>query len=411
MGFSNHLYGKLSWDWAGAMAELGGAPVLVETPAALESVRAGLLDLAEIAVDTEADSLFSFFEKVCLLQISTRDTDYVIDPLALPLPNDKGSPAGLAELREVFAERRIEKIFHAAEYDILCLKRDYHLAFENIFDTMVAARILGWKNVGLGSILQERFDVTLNKKMQRADWGRRPLTDEQIAYAREDTHYLLALRDLQLAKLTEMDRLEEAREEFERLTRVVPATRRFDPDGYWNIAGARDLDKVGLGILRELFRFRDFQARKENRPPFKIMSDSTLIQVASARPGAARDLGNVKGVSEYTIQRYGRAILDAATRGRAEPQTAIPRPHARGQPPLDNIARVRLGRLKEWRKERAAARGVEPDVIVSNDVLFAAARHDPGTLDELTAASELGPWKARTYGEEILHVLHRRQYK
>ncbi|MDE3090985.1 MAG: HRDC domain-containing protein [Chloroflexota bacterium] len=383
-------------------ANIDDAPILVSALPPLEALRAQLACETRVAVDTESDSLFSYFEKVCVLQISTRAVDYVVDPLAFSQKD--GSPA-LANLAPFFADAQIEKIFHAAEYDILCLKRDYHFEFKAIFDTMIAARILGWKNVGLGNILQERFGVTLNKKMQRADWGHRPLTAEQIAYAREDTHYLLALRDLQTAELEKRGRIEEAREEFERLTRAEPNARRFDPDAYWNIAGARDLDRVGLGILRELFRFRDAQARKEDRPPFKVLSDTALLHLAAERPAAPRDLSRVAGISQYVSARYGRAILDAAERGRAAPQTALPHPQSRSQPPLDNIARTRLGRLKEWRKQRAAARGVEPDVIVSNDVLFAAARKNPRTVEALVAASELGPWKAKTYGEEILQVL------
>jgi ribonuclease D len=165
------------------------------------------------------------------------------------------------------------------------------------------------------------------------------------------------------------------------------------------------LDRVGLGILRELFRFRDAQARREDRPVFRVLSDSALLGLALAHPGTSRDLARLHGISEYTVRRYGHAILEAIARGRAAPQTSAPHPHSRGQPPLDNGARVRLGHLKEWRKRRAAARGVEPDVIVSNDVLFAAARKNPRTLEALVTAGELGPWKAKTYGEEILRVL------
>ncbi len=381
------------------------APEWVAVATALKSLAEDLARETLIAVDTESDSLFSYFEKVCLLQISTSEIDYVVDPLAFSHAKNGADAGGLAVLAPMFADERIEKVFHAAEYDIICLKRDYGFEFKNLFDTMIAARILGWTNVGLGNILQEHFGITLNKKMQRADWGRRPLTAEQIAYAREDTHYLLALRDVQIGELQRLDRLEEAREEFERLTRVQAAARRFDPDAYWNITGARDLDRVGLGVLRELFRFRDAQARKEDRPPFKVLPDSALMRVAMQQPGSLRDLARLDGVSAYAVQRYGRAMVDATARGRAAPQTSMPHPHARGQPPLDNGARVRFGRLKEWRKKRAAARGVEPDVIVSNDVLFAAARKNPRTLEQLVAASDLGPWKAKIFGEEMLKTL------
>jgi ribonuclease D len=373
-------------------------PLWIAAPAALEQLRTRLAVEAKVAVDTESDSLFSYFEKVCLLQISTNEADAVVDPLALT--------RALAILAPLFADARVEKVFHAAEYDILCLKRDYQFAFANIFDTMIAARILGWKNVGLGNILQERFGVTLNKKMQRADWGRRPLTPAQIAYAREDTHYLLALRDLQVGELEQAGRLEEAREEFERLTRVEPTPRTFDPDGYWNMDGARELTPVELGVLRELFRLRDAQARKENRPPFKVISDATLLRVASARPASPRALAHLSGVSEYVTQRYSTLILSAVTRGIASPQTTTPHPRARNDALLDYAARNRLGKLKEWRKARAVQRGVETDVIVSNDVLYAVARKNPRTLEGLIGASGLGPWKAREYGEEMLAVLH-----
>jgi len=369
----------------------------VSASSGLAALCADLARAPAIAVDTEADSLYSYFEKVCLLQLSTRAADYVVDVLAVSQQ--------VKMLAPFFADAQVEKVFHAAEYDILCLKRDYQFTFNGIFDTMVAARILGWKNVGLGNILHERFDVTLNKKMQRADWGHRPLSAEQLAYARDDTRYLLALRDLQIVELQNAGRLEEAREEFERLTRVEPTPRRFDPDAYWNVPGARDLDPAGLGVLRELFRFRDAQARKEDRPPFKVLSDAALLRLAAARPTSPRALAQVSGIPSYVLQRYRAAFLDATARGIAAPQHAQPRPHLRGQPPLDNSARTRLVQLKEWRKRRAATRGVEPDVIVSNDVLYAAARKNPRTLDALVTATGLGPWKTREYGEEMLGVL------
>lgn len=376
-------------------------PLLVDNPTAVEKLARMLAAQSLIAVDTEADSLFSYHEKVCLVQISTRGVDYLVDPLAL---EDKASTMSL--LAPVFADPGIEKVFHAAEYDIFCLKRDFHFHFANLFDTMIAARILGWKNVGLGNILQEKFDVTLNKKMQRADWGARPLTEEQIAYAREDTCHLLALRDLQIDELEQAGRMEEAREEFARLALVEPTLRKFDPDAYWHIDGARKLNSVGLGILRELFHFRDMQARKEDKPPFKIMSEAALMSIALAHPASPRALAQLRGISDFIVRRYGASILAAVTRGQQSPQITPPHPRARNDSLMDDAARNRFGKLKEWRKARAAKRGVETDVIVSNDVLYAIARKNPRTIESLIEVSGLGPWKTREYGEEILSVLH-----
>jgi ribonuclease D len=378
-----------------------GKPILADSHAAVEKLARTLTTQSLIAVDTEADSLFSYFEKVCLVQISTRGIDYLVDPLAL---EDKTGTMSL--LAPVFADPGIEKVFHAAEYDIFCLKRDFHFQFANLFDTMIAARILGWKNVGLGNILQEKFGVALNKKMQRADWGARPLTDEQISYAREDTCHLLALRDLQIDELKKAGRMEEAREEFARLALVEPTLRTFDPDAYWHIDGARKLNPAGLGILRELYRFRDMQARQEDKPPFKILSDTALMSIALARPGSPRALAQLRGISNFIVRRYGASILAAVTRGQQSPQITAPRPHARNDSLLDDAARNRFGKLKEWRKARAAKRNVETDVIVSNDVLFAIARKNPRTIETLIEVSGLGPWKAHEYGDEMLAVLH-----
>jgi len=368
----------------------------VDSPRALHALCELLGAQTSVAVDTESDSLYSYFEKLCLVQFSTREADYIVDPLAL----------SLAPLASFFADARIEKVFHAAEYDILCLKREYHFTFANIFDTMVAARILGWKQVGLGAILHERFGVTLNKKMQRADWGRRPLTTEQLAYAREDTHYLLALRDLQKAELEQRGHWEEAREESERLTRVEPTPRRFDPDAYWNIKGARELDSRRLGALRELFRWRDEQARREDRPPFKVLSDAQLLQLAQALPDSLQTLARLD-LAEKVSARYGHALVAAIARGIAAAQRVPPRPRRREEEVLDYAARARLDKLKAWRKQRAQSRGVENDVIVSNEVLYRIARENPRTLEALAKVTHLGPWKLRTYGEEILRVLHK----
>ncbi|MBI4753730.1 HRDC domain-containing protein [Candidatus Desantisbacteria bacterium] len=377
------------------------APGWITTLPAIETLRECVECETLIAVDTESDSFYSYFEKVCLLQVSTHETDYIVDPLAFPDAN------GVATLAPIFANMQIQKIFHAAEYDILCLKRDYHFKFKNIFDTMIAARILGWKNVGLGSILQERFGIILNKKMQRSNWGHRPLTTEQISYASNDTHYLIALRNLQISELKRLGRLEEAYERFEQLTHVQATVRHFNPDAYLNITGAKDLDQISLGVLRELFRFRDKQARKENRPVFRVLPDSMLIHLATVHSDILHDFSRIHNISRYMVQRYGHAILNAINRGRAIPQMTMPHPQLRDQLPLDSNARVRFARLKDWRKQRATVREVDPDIIVSNNVLFAAARENPLSIESLVAVSDLGPWKAQEYGEEILAVLQK----
>src|ERR1700712_3897883 len=186
-------------------------PVLVADADSLARLVAALARCPFVAVDTESNSLHAYRERVCLIQFSTPDADFIVDPIRLP---------DLQPLAPLFANPEQQKIFHAAEYDLLCLRRDYGFAFANIFDTMSAARALGWPQVGLAAILGTHFGVTMNKKFQRADWKRRPLTPEQLDYARLDTHYLLALRDQQFEALTASGHWPEAQEEFDRLARV-----------------------------------------------------------------------------------------------------------------------------------------------------------------------------------------------
>lgn len=373
------------------------APILVTTAEAFDDMLARLRAEPRIAIDTEADSLYSYFEKVCLMQFSIPHADFILDTLTLK---------EIEALGELLADPRLELIFHAAEYDILSLKRDYGFTFVNLFDTMIAARILGWKQVGLGNILEQHFGVRLDKRFQRADWGKRPLAPELIEYARDDTHYLLQLYNLQKAALERAGRLDEARAEFERLTRVAWSDREFDPDRYWTLEGARELDGPSLGVLRELYAMREGIARKEDRPPFKVIANATMVRVARTQPRTLAELSALPGLGEWFVRRHGREALRAIERGRSKPQNRLPRP-PHGRPPLaDNAARERYARLKEWRKQRAEARGVEPDVIVSNDALVELARRQPQALDELNAIEALGEWKTREYGADLLDILN-----
>lgn len=374
------------------------APVVVTTPDECAAMLTRLLTEPIVAIDSESDSLYSYYEKVCLVQFSIPERDYILDTIAV---------RELAPLDTLFDNPQIEKVFHAAEYDIMVLKRDFHLNFQNIFDTMVAARILGWKQVGLGSILETRFGVKLDKRFQRADWGKRPLTAEEIEYARDDTHYLIRLRDLQKAEIERVGRMEEAQEEFARLTRVVWGEREFDPNRYWNIEGARNLDPLGLGVLRELYQFREQRAKREDRPPFKVMSEATMVHLAQRKPRTLGELSGVPGVGDWLVRRYGRGILEAVEKGVSEPQHHAPRNNTRHTSKMpDNATRERYARLKEWRRARALERGVESDVIIPNEALLALARKNPRTREALAQVTALGAWKAQEYGDEILRVLN-----
>jgi len=373
-------------------------PVHVTSAPQMREMLQNLRQQPVVAVDTESDSLFAYHYKVCLLQISVPGVDYLVDPLAMCDATPLGS---------LFANPTVQKIFHAAESDIIALQRDYGFAFANVFDTLWAARILGWPNLNLAAILEARFGVTLDKHAQRTNWGRRPLNAEQLAYARLDSHYLLPLREMQIAELTARGRMAEAGESFARSAAVAWEEKPFDPDGFWRVTGAKDLSPQDAAVLKELFLWRDDRARQLDRPLFKVVGDRTLLQLATEQPTDGESLGGVRGMSGSQVNRHGRGILAAIERGR---KAAPPPPPTRVRKrrsgrPFDTAAQARFEALRAWRNGKAAKRGVEADVVLTNEDLRAIALRVPKSVEELAEIESLGAWRREAYGSELLEVL------
>ena len=375
-------------------------PILVQTPAAWNACLAALREQDQLAVDTESNSLYVYREQVCLIQVSTLQQDYIIDPLAL---------SNLDGLEDLMADPGVEKIFHAAEYDLIGMKRDFGFEFANIYDTMLAARILGRKRVGLASILKEEFQVQVNKRYQRANWGRRPLSPEQIAYARQDTHYLFDIRNLLERELQAARRVTEARESFSQVAMTpTPPPRCFCPDDFWSLLNGRyQFTPQQQAVLRELYIFREREAQRRNLPPFKILGNRTLIEVAEALPHYADEFQGIHGLTRRVISRYGRKLIHVVRKGlRAEP---LEPPAQRVRPP--EAVLIRFDALHNWRKGRAVQRGVESDIIVSKKALWEIASRNPKSLEDLIAIQYLGDWQRKEYGEEILRVLRQARRK
>ncbi len=301
----------------------------------------------------------------------------------------------------MLADPAIEKVFHAAEYDLICLKRDYGFEVNHLFDTMVAARICGRKEMGLSKLLAEFCGVVVDKNHQRDDWGERPLPEEGLRYAQMDTHYLPELRDKLTAELASLGSLTEAQETFQEYQKVTVAERVFDPEGYWRIGIPASLKRRQMAILRELYLLREELAQERDIPPFKIMGDRVMILLSEEAPSSMHNLMKIKGLAGTQAQRYGKQMLEAIERGR---HSQISHPPAR-PPEIDPVVMDRFNALRDWRKLRAERRGVESDVIVSKDVLWGLAFKAPATVDELHNIRGLGPWRIETYGAEILDVL------
>ncbi len=349
-----------------------------------------------IAIDLEANSMYAYRERICLVQISTASEDFIVDPLAITDPEPLGA---------LIQDPAIEKVFHSAEYDLKLLKREFGWQVRNLFDTMWAARILGIERVGLASLLADIYQVRLDKHFQRADWCRRPLSRGELAYAQADTHYLLGLRDHLAAQLEAGGYTEEAFEIFAEQSHVAVNSNHFDPDSFWSINGVKELDPQGKAILKALNEYRHQEAAARDKPLFKVLSDRTLVEMAHSRPHNLADLSRIHGMTPGQTQRYGRHILRIITEHEGTRAPARPK---RAPKPADAVFN-RYERLHIWRKERGRVRHVESDVILSREALWELANANPRTLPELEASGILGPFRLRTYGPELVRLLSEEQ--
>jgi len=367
------------------------APILVDTPSALKHLAELLSKEPRLAVDTEANSLHAFQERVCLIQFSTPQADYLVDPIALD---------DLTYLAPLFSDPNIEIIFHAAEYDVLGLQRDFDFSFSSIFDTMLAARTLGYKQVGLASLLSEKFGVDVDKHNQKADWGMRPLSASLIDYARLDTHYLIALRDILAAELREKGRWELANEDFQRSCFVnTSAKERPVRTGWERVDGRQDMTSRQQTVLKELCLAREKLAARLDRPLFKVIDDRVLVRLTLAEPRSMEQLRNA-GLTERQVQRFGRQMLDAVERGLTAPLV-----HATGTERTPDAILNRMQRLKAWRKKKAEEMGVESDIILPRVLMQALAEQNPRSLADLEKVLNSSPWRLEHFKTELIHTL------
>lgn len=383
-----------------ATPRLPREPEFIQKDAQLQALLPELRSSDVLAFDTEMDSYHSYFDRVCLIQISNDARDLLLDPLS-PLLD-------ITPLGSLLAAPEILKIFHAGENDVKALKREYAFDFGNLFDTHLAAQILGFERHGLAGLLEQHFNVHLDKKMQTSDWSQRPLTEEQLIYAACDTHYLIRLREMMLTELRRLERLEEAASEFERIQHTEPARREFDPLGYLSIRGVRDLRPNALAALRELYLMRDARARSLNCPPHRVMSDQVLLVLARRRPRDRESLKATRALSAWRADEYGPEILEALCRAKASgPHGPIPRRPRRGDSTngLKPSERKLYDRLRTWRLSRAEKRGVDAARVATNRLLADIVRLRPTSLESLEAVPGMEAWRLREYGEEIVQKL------
>ncbi|MFK7804072.1 MAG: ribonuclease D [Anaerolineae bacterium] len=367
--------------------------IYVDTEQAWEACLNDLKQHDVVCIDLESNSLYVYKEEICLIQISVGKTDYIIDPKA---------EIDLSGLGEIIHDSAVEKVFHACEYDLILLKRQFDWEVSNLFDTMWAARILGVEKIGLANIIRDVFGVELDKKFQTADWGKRPLSPEMLAYAQNDTHYLHRLRDHFAERLEAGGHWEEALESFVLQCKVNMPNTSFNPDNFWNYHGVKYLPPQNQAICKALFAFREAEAKKYNRPLFKIFDNKRLVQLSEFPPTSMEELFKTRGLPGWYVRKRGPNLLRAIRDGSHAP---IPKRPKRDPRPAQDIL-DRYDAMLTWRKETARARGVESDIILNKEGCWQIAKGNPQNAEELKEYGEIaGPWRLETYQNQILSVL------
>ena len=375
----------------------------LDTVGGVERFTSEISATREIALDTEGASFHRFVDRIYLLQLSTRQHHAVIDPLPI------GVPSGLGALLE---DPSVEVVFHDADYDLRLLQQDYGWQVRTIFDTRIAAQLLGYTAFGLAALLERFFEVKLDKKHQRADWSMRPLTEGMLDYAAQDTRHLLQLRDLLAAELERTGRSAWAREEFALLEGIrwqdeAPGT------SYLRVKGARDLTRRELAVLRELVPWRDAVAGSLDRATFRVLGNEQLLDIARTQPRTKEALAKVKGMPRAVLEQRGEELLDAVTRALAVPEAELPKFPRAARWDRDPEFDARVSALKTARDAAAKRLQLDPGVLCSRDRLEAVARRNPATVEEVAEVNELRRWQVAELAEAFVEALapHRKGRK
>lgn len=350
-----------------------------------------------LAVDTEAAGYHRYHDRICLLQLSDRSRTFIVDTLSVQALD------GIGPLLEDPAR---ETVFHDADYDLRLLARDFGLRVRNLFDTKIAAQLLGEPAIGLAALVEKYLGIQMDKKHQRADWAQRPLPRELIEYAAEDTKHLPLLRDRLRAELLARGRWSWAEEEFRLREEMNVDAAAVDPDAYLKLKNTRDLLPRQLAALRELHTWRERTAMRRDVAPFRVTGNDVLVAVARALPRSATELAATAGVPGSIAERYGRDLLDGVARALTLAEEELPRRKRGGpRPPLDPDFERLVERLKGARDAAAEELALDRGFLMPRQQLEDVARSGARTRDELAQVRDMRRWQVDALGDRLLAVL------
>jgi ribonuclease D len=349
-----------------------------------------------VAVDLEADSMFHYREKVCLIQMAANGHNVVIDPLEV---------SDLSPLRPLFADETVRKVFHGADYDVRSLYRDFDITINNLFDTQLASMYMGYKETGLESVVSHRYGVELNKKFQKKDWSQRPLPDEMIAYAASDVVFLIPLAKALTEELQAKGRLAWVEEECRLLSRVRPPQNN-DAPLFLKVKGAGHLTPRQLAVLEALLQVRNLAARHKDRPLFKIISNAALIKLAVTAPTSLKALQQANMLSDRQVDMYGHDIVAAVTGAKQIAREELPIYPRQRSPRLSPRVPGRVKALRIWRDKVAEKLELDPALLFNKALIRDIAIQKPRTEAELAAVQGIHQWQVRSYGNQILNIIN-----
>ena len=372
---------------------------LIETSAGLKAIVQSLRKEPVLAVDLEADSMYHFQEKVCLLQLAFGDRNVVVDPLQV---------SDLSPLQPIFASTRVQKVFHGADYDVRSLYRDFQIEINNLFDTELACRFLGIAETGLEAVLKARFNVKLNKKFQRKDWSKRPLPEEMLNYAAGDVKYLLPLARILENELAEINRLAWVHEECGYLSNVRPVQNDHEPL-FVNFKGAGRLGARSLAVLEALLHLRKKVARRKDRPLFKVFSNQSLMNLAIKKPTSIKHIEKAELLSRKQISMYGNTIIEVIAEAMAVPEADLPVYPRKKPVPVHPRVPDKIKALKTWRTRKAKSLNMEAGLLVNKHLMTTLAVNNPQDRTALDQISEIKNWQKAEFGQDIIRILRKKR--
>ncbi|MBR9987522.1 MAG: ribonuclease D [Desulfosarcina sp.] len=367
----------------------------IRTPAGLEQFVSRISQEKIIAVDLEADSMFHYQEKVCLLQMAGNGENVVIDPLEVD---------DLSFLAPIFKDKAVCKVFHGSDYDVRSLYRDFSIEISNLFDTQLASMFMGERETSLGAVVCNRFGIQLDKRYQKKDWSQRPLPEGMIEYAASDVYHLIPLARMLMDELEEKGRLDWVKEECDYLSAVRPMENGNDPL-FLRFRGAGRLPRRNLAALEGLLQYRRELAEKKDRPLFKVISNTALLKIATEMTETPRAMEAARCMSAKQIRIYGKPLSAIVKKANALAEKDLPTYPRKRRPSVSAKVPERIKIIKAWRDRLADGLGLDPALLFNKALMTAIAVRKPSDIRGLRLIEGIRNWQAKAFGKDILKIL------